>query len=220
LTHSSSSFRHAPIVGFEVPGGILVESNNPPLSSTGPASGPKKETSLQRHLFASTAVDAPFGQVQSVLRDFPESVFGDPADRGEDVHGPEFEVHAGPLPIHDRFTIHFGKFDEYPGDHFCRLRLRCHGDRHHVVVPDLDVVVEASDAGVDRTQLEVVGHYVPGMGALGALEDAIVGHRAVQETLNLIVAQLGTALEGAVASSGPPDEEVETLVAEPADAGR
>jgi hypothetical protein len=190
------------------------------LSSTGAPSGPRKEIDLQRHVFASTAVDAPFGQVQSVLRDSPESLFGDPADRGEEVHSPEFEVHAGPVPIHDRFTIRFGEFDEYPGDHFCRLRLRCHGDRHHVVVPDLDAVVEASDAGDDRTQLEVVGHYVPRMGALGALEDAIVGHRAVQEALNLIVAQLATALEGAVAASGRVEEEIESLAAEPAGAGR
>jgi len=55
-------------------------------------------------------------------------------DRGEEVHSLEFEVHAGPVPIHDRFTIRFGQFDEYPEDHFCRLRWRFHGDRHHVVV--------------------------------------------------------------------------------------
>jgi hypothetical protein len=157
------------------------------------------------------------------LRDSADRVFGDPADRGDEVHSLEFEVHAGPVPIHDRFTIRFGQFDEYPEDHFCRLRLRFHGDRHHVVVPDVDAVVVASDAGDDRTELEVVGHYVPGLGPLGALQDAIVGHRAVQDALNLIVAHLGTALEGAAAASGPAeeaDEDVESLIAEPSGAGR
>jgi hypothetical protein len=163
-----------------------------------PAS-PNEEIRLQRRVYASTHAYVPFAGVQSIMRNDPERLFRDPADNlGEVVHSRELEIHAGPVPVHDRFTIEIGQLEVYPDDHFCRLHLTCRGDRHHLVLPDVDAVIDASDAGDDRTQLEVVGHYSPPMGALGALEDALIGHRAVHEAMTLVVADLAAALQAAL----------------------
>ena len=64
-----------------------------------------------------------------------------------------------------------------------------------MVLPDIDVAVEASDAGHQRTELEIVGHYSPRLGPLGALEDTLVGHQAVEEAMTQLVADLRAALE-------------------------
>lgn len=155
-----------------------------------------EETRMQRHVYTSTHADVAFGGAQAIIRDAPGRLFPDSADdAAEAVQSREIEVHAGPVAIHDRFTIEFGEFEAYPKNHFCRLRLKCHGDRHHMVLPDIDAAVEASDAGDERTQLEIVGHYSPRLGALGALEDALVGHRAVGEAMFQLVSDLRAALE-------------------------
>ena len=160
---------------------------------------PNEEIRLQRRVYASTHAYVPFAGVSSIMRDDPERVFRDPTDHsGEAVHSREFEVHAGPVAVHDRFTIEFGEFEVYPEDHFCRLHLTYRGDRHHMVLPDVEAVVDASDAGDDRTQLEIVGHYSPRLGALGALEDVLIGHQAVQEAMTLVLADLGAALQAAL----------------------
>ncbi len=153
---------------------------------------------MQRHVYTSSHADVPFADALAIMRDAPERLFPDSAHHAAAaVQSREFEVHAGPVPIRDRFTIEFGEFEAYPKDHFCRLRLKCHGDRHHLVLPDVDAAVEASDAGDERTELEIVGHYSPRLGALGALEDALVGHRAVEEAMSQLVADLRAALEAA-----------------------
>jgi hypothetical protein len=155
-----------------------------------------KEIRMQRHVYTSTRADVPFGGAQPIIRDAPERLFPDSADdAAEAVRSREIEVHAGPVAIHDRFTIEFGDFEAYPEDHFCRLRLKCHGERHHLVLPDIDAAVEASDAGDERTELEIVAHYSPRLGALGALEDALVGYRAVEEAMTELVDDLRAALE-------------------------
>jgi hypothetical protein len=155
-----------------------------------------EEIRMQRHVFTSTHADVPFGGVQTIIRDAPERLFPDSADHaGEAVQSREIEVHAGPVAIHDRFTIEFGDFEAYPKSHFCRLRLKCHGDRHHMLLPHVDAAVEASDAGDERTQLDIVAHYSPRLGALGALEDAVVGHRAMEEAMFQLVSDLRAALE-------------------------
>jgi hypothetical protein len=162
-----------------------------------------EEIRMQRHVYTSTHADTPFADAQAIMRDSPERLFPDPADHGaEAMHSREIEVHAGPVAIHARFTIEFGEFEAYPKDHFCRLRLKCHGDRHHLVLPDVDAAVEASDAGDERTELEIVGHYSLRLGALGALEDALVGHRAVEEAMTQLVSDLRAALE---ATNSPAD---------------
>jgi hypothetical protein len=151
---------------------------------------------MQRHVYTSTHADVPFAETRAIMRDSPERLFPDPADHAaETVQSREIAVHVGPVAIHDRFTIDFGDFEAYPRDHFCRLRLKCHGDRHHMVMPDVDAAVEASDAGDERTELELVGHYSPRLGALGALEDAVIGHRAVEEAMFQLVSDLRAALE-------------------------
>jgi hypothetical protein len=163
-----------------------------------PRQSENEEITLQRHAYASTFANAPFAGVHALLRETPERLFRDPGhDSGEPVTSRELEVHAGLVPIHDRFTIEFGEFESYPQDHFCRLRLKCHGDRHHMVLPDVDIAVEASDAGDQQTELEIVGHYSPRLGALGALEDALVGHHAVEEAMTVLVADFRAALEAA-----------------------
>jgi hypothetical protein len=151
---------------------------------------------LQRHVYTSTHADIPFADVQAILRDAPERLFPPAADDAADaVQSREIEVHAGPVAIHDRFRIELGELETYPDDHFCRLRLTCHGDRHHMVLPDIDAALEASDTGDQRTELELVAHYSPRLGALGALEDAVVGHRAVEEAMTQLVTDLRAALE-------------------------
>ena len=150
---------------------------------------------MQRHVYTSTHADVPFAEAQAIISDSPERLFPEPADAAEAMQSREIEMHAGPVPIHDRFTIEFGEFEAYPKQHFCRLRLKCHGDRHHMVLPDIDAAVEASDAGHQRTELEIAAHYSPRLGALGALEDALVGHRAVEEAMTQLVADLRAALE-------------------------
>jgi hypothetical protein len=158
----------------------------------------REEIRMQRHVYTSTHADVPFADAQAIMRESPERLFSDPADHAaESIHSREIEAHAGPVPIHDRFTIELGEFEAYPNDHFCRLRLKCHGDRHHLVLPDVDAAVEASDAGDERTELEIVGHYSPRLGALGALEDALVGHRAVEGAMSQLMADLRAALEAA-----------------------
>jgi hypothetical protein len=130
------------------------------------------------------------------MRDAPERLFRKPADDTAKLSQTrEMEVHAGPLALHDRFSIEFGDFEAHPDGHFSRLRLTCRGDRHHMLLPDIDAVLDASDAGDDRTELEIAGHYMPRLGALGALEDALVGHRAVEEAMTQLVADLRLALE-------------------------
>jgi hypothetical protein len=159
---------------------------------------------MQRHVYTSTHADVPFGGAQAIIRDAPERLFPDSADdAAEAVQSREIEVHAGPVAIHDRFTIEFGEFEAYPKDHFCRLRLKCHGHRHHMLLPDVDAAVEASDAGDQRTELEIVGHYSPRLGALGALEDALVGHRAVEEAMFQLVSDLRAALEATNSRAHP-----------------
>jgi hypothetical protein len=151
---------------------------------------------MERSVYASTHVYAPFEQVQAVLRDNPMRVLGEPGDTStHDLHSREIEIHAGPVAIHDRFTIDLASFDCFPEHHYCRIQLRFHGDRHHVLVPDVRGVIEASDAGDGRTQLELIGHYQPRMGAVGALEDALVGHRAVEEAMTRVLEDLRSRLQ-------------------------
>jgi hypothetical protein len=172
---------------------------------------------LQRHVYTSTHADAPYAGVQALLRDAPEELFRQPVeDPDGQVHSREIEVHAGPVPIHDRFTIEFGEFETFPQDHFCRRRLTCHGDRHHMVLPDVEAALEASDTGDQRTELELVGHYAPRLGALGALEDVVVGHRAVEEAMTVLLADLRAALEAThhVAEATPTVAEPTPTVAE------
>ena len=154
---------------------------------------------MERHVYASTHVYAPYEQVQARLRDDPARLLGDPSTTtANELHSREVEVHAGPLAIHDRFTIDLTGYDCFPEHHYCRLQLRFHGDRHHVLVPDVRAVVEASDAGDGRTQLELIGHYQPRMGAVGALEDALVGHRAVEEAMAQILDDMRARLQSAL----------------------
>lgn len=151
---------------------------------------------MQRHVYASTHVDVPFERVQEFLRDDPARVLGEPGPGGAgDLHSRELEVHAGPVTIHDRFAIELEGFDAFSEHHYCRLQVRLHGDRHHLLIPDVQGVLEASDAGADRTQLALIGHYRPRMGAVGALEDALVGHRAVEEALTQMLEDLKARLQ-------------------------
>jgi hypothetical protein len=151
---------------------------------------------LQRHVYTSTLAHVPYAAIQAIMRDAPERLFRQVAsDIDDPPQARKIEVHVGPVAIHDRFTIEFGEFAAHPDGHFSRLRLRCHGDRHHMLLPDVDAALEASDAGDDRTELEIAGHYSPPLGALGALEDALVGHRAVEEAMTQLLAGLRTALE-------------------------
>jgi len=160
--------------------------------------GPKEEITLQRHAYASTHANAPFPGVHALLCDAPERLFSDPASGTKGtVKSREIEVHAGPVLIHDQFTVELGEFESFPQDHFCRLRLKVHGDRHHMVLPDVDIALEASEAGDDRTELEIVGHYSPRLGALGAVEDVLVGHRAVEEAMTVLLNDFRVALEAA-----------------------
>jgi hypothetical protein len=153
---------------------------------------------LQRHAYASTHANAPFPGVHALLRDAPERLFSDSSsDWSETVKSRKIEVHAGPVVIHDQFSVELGEFESFPQDHCCRLRLKVHGDRHHMVLPDVDIALEASDAGDDRTELEIVGHYSPRLGALGAVEDVLVGHRAVEEAMTALVDDFRVALEAA-----------------------
>ena len=153
---------------------------------------------MERHVYAYTHVYVPYEQVQALLRDDPVRLLSDAATSNEnELHSREVEVHAGPLAIHDRFTIDLAGYDCFPEHHYCRLQLRLHGDRHHVLVPDVRAVVEASDAGDGRAQLELIGHYQPRMGAVGALEDALVGHRAVEEAMTQVLEDLRGRLQAA-----------------------
>jgi hypothetical protein len=159
---------------------------------------------MQRHVYTSTLADVAFADAQALMRDSPERLFPDPAAyAAEAMQSGEIQVHAGPVRIHDRYTIELGEFEAYPKHHFCRLRLECHGDRHHLVLPDVDAAVEAGDAGDQRTELEIVGHYSPRLGALGALEDTLVGHRAVEDAMTQLVADLRAALEAAASRTDP-----------------
>jgi hypothetical protein len=153
---------------------------------------------LQRHAYASTHANAPFPGVHALLRDAPERLFSDStSDWSGTVKSREIEVHAGPVVIHDQFSVELGEFESFPQDHFCRLRLKVHGDRHHMVLPDVEIALEASEAGDDRTELEIVGHYSPRRGALGAVEDVLVGHRAVGEAMTALIDDFRVALEAA-----------------------
>jgi hypothetical protein len=151
---------------------------------------------LERHVYISTLADVPFADVHAILRDTPERLFGQPeADPAVAPQTREIELHAGPVAIHDRFTIEFGEFETHPDGHFSRLHLKFHGDRHHLLLPDVDAALDASDAGDDRTELEIAANYSPRLGALGALEDALVGHRAVEDAMTQLVADLRAGLE-------------------------
>jgi hypothetical protein len=83
-----------------------------------------------------------------------------------------------PGPVGPRQFDRVRRVRVYPEDHFCHLHLTYRGDRHHMV-PCVEAVVDASDAGDDRTQLEVVGLLAP-HGNSGALEGVLIGHQAVQ----------------------------------------
>ena len=155
---------------------------------------------MERHVYTSTLASVPFADVDAILRDAPVRLFRQlDGDNTDPPQTREIQLHAGPIAIHDRFTIELGEFEAHPDGHFSRLHLRCHSDRHHVVLPDVDVALDASDAGDDRTELEIAAHYTPPLGALGALEDAVVGHRAVEEAMTHLMADLRTALEAVYA---------------------
>jgi hypothetical protein len=164
---------------------------------------------LERHVYTSTLVDVPYAAVEEIMRHAPARLFERPVDESADqLQTREIEVHAGPVAIHDRFTVELGEVEAHPDGHFSRLRLSCHGDRHHMLLPDVDVALDASDAGDDRTELEIAGHYSPRLGALGAFEDALVGHRAVEEAMTQLLVDLRNALEAIHA----PGDAIMTLV--------
>ena len=160
---------------------------------------------MKRSVYVDAYVIMPFETVRSLMRDTPGALFGMAAEnKGPEVLTVAVGAHAGVIPIHDRFAIEFGSFEEAPGHYFATLHVKFAGDKHHVLVPDVDAKVEAIDEGYSRTELRLVGSYEPRMGPAGALEDVLLGHHAVEEAMQQVLYEVRNHLGSVSRTTGRP----------------
>ena len=160
---------------------------------------------VERQLYLYEYVVAPFEEVVRVVRDEGARVFESATE--EAVSGAErvqadLVVDLGGFEVGREVEISVGELIEVQS--MCvKTHLDWHASELSALFPSLsaDLEIAALATGDNPlTQVTMVGHYDPPLGVLGALGDAVFGHRlaeaALHRFLNTTVDRLSDAARG------------------------
>lgn len=154
---------------------------------------------MQRHLYYYEYVNGPYEDVVKLMRDHPERIF-QPATDAAVTHAGQvvasLSVHAGRLEVGKEVIIDVGDFES--DQHAARLRLRWRAIEHEALFPSMEAELEVtplSEGAHPLTQLALVGHYRPPLGLLGAVADAVIGHRVAEASVHRFVSETATRVE-------------------------
>lgn len=173
------------------------------IARGGRLAGQRQEVGVKRSVYVHDSAEVPFESVVALMRGAPRMLFGSSGGATSEPTTADVTTHVGPIPIHDRFAVTFGDFAEASGQHYATLQITFSGDKHHVLVPDVEAKLEASAESPSRTRLAFVGSYQPPMGPVGALEDVLAGHRAVEEAMQQVIRELRDRMQAATRAVPP-----------------
>jgi hypothetical protein len=78
-----------------------------------------------------------------------------------------------------------GKFQT--GDGVCRGSLTWEADKHKHLLPNVEGALIVGPLASNQCEMRYSGHYVPPLGVLGGIEDALVGHRIVESAIGTLL---------------------------------
>jgi hypothetical protein len=153
-------------------------------------------------------VNQPYESVRDALRNDPRRVFQRAttagASRAHEVAS-YLHVDVGALAIGAEVTIYVQRFDETgsaPGlQPVTRLRLAWEAARAPALFPAMQAELAVYALSPGETQLDLSGEYRPPLGAIGAVLDAVVGHRIAEASVHRFLRDLAELLKRELGAS-------------------
>ncbi len=143
---------------------------------------------MEKPVYLYGYVAAPYRVVAHLLRDQPEALFDQAAD--ESLHrfnqlAAELDVEVAGRAVAREVVVTLGEFEQAAKPlPFCRRAVGWKAGSAASLFPKMEGSLEARPLSDAESQLSIVGHYHPPLGAVGALLDTLVMHRVAEASLH------------------------------------
>jgi len=142
----------------------------------------------------------PYEEVRAILRADALSLFQRATltalERARLV-GATLHTRVGPIEIGVQVSIRIVRVTEEIsalGERSLRLEIAWTAAERGALFPSMDAVLVARPLSSGETQLELLGHYQPPLGPVGAVLDALVGHRIAEASVQRFVQDVAKRL--------------------------
>ena len=149
---------------------------------------------MQRHLYTYEYLDESFDDIVLLLADDHASVLQEATeaavDHLGDLHG-RLHVQLGRFDLARDIVITVGEFDPR-GVRLAAMPLRWRAAASETLFPTMEATLEvvALSLRPPLTQLSLIGTYRPPLGAVGAVGDAVLGHRLADAAVHRFVREV------------------------------
>lgn len=151
----------------------------------------------RRPVHAISAVHGPYDTVTAVLVDRPAAAF----TAGPASAPPVVVELGGPANLSRAVRLGWGHWF-IDSDNAFTLPVWWEASEHQGLFPTFDGGLELRPAGPEKTEIHLVGSYVPPLGRAGRFADQMVGHRVVCDSVEGFLADITRRL-GAAARTLP-----------------
>lgn len=153
---------------------------------------------MERQLYNYTYISRPYAAVAEALKADARSVLAEATEAATnqaDAIEATLEAKLGNFEVGRDVRIELDAWEPI-GDRTIKVPLRWRAAEHPAIFPAMHGQVEVTALSINPplTQVTFTGHYRPPLGVLGAIADALAGHRVAEASIHWFIDHIAAAL--------------------------